>query len=33
MANLDGPEWLQKLEMRREKIRGKLGHEIGAGAK
>ena len=27
------PEWLSKLESRREKlVRGKLGHEAGAGA-
>lgn len=27
------PEWLQKLENRREKkIRSKLGHELGSGA-
>lgn len=33
MANVDGPEWLKKLEMRREKIKGKLAHEIGRGAR
>lgn len=26
------PEWLSKLESRREHFRAKLGHEIGAGA-
>lgn len=26
------PEWLAKLEERREKKRGRLGHEFGAGA-
>lgn len=26
------PEWLIKLENRREKIKNKLGHEVGAGA-
>lgn len=26
------PEWLIKLENRRDKIRNKLGHEVGAGA-
>lgn len=28
----DAPEWLSKLESRRELVRGKLGHELGAGA-
>lgn len=26
------PDWLVKLESRRELVRGKLGHEVGAGA-
>lgn len=31
-SNATAPEWLIKLENRREKIKGKLGHEVGAGA-
>lgn len=30
--NKNAPEWLKKLESRRELTRGKLGHEFGAGA-